>query len=218
MQIEDIITDNQNLVYAMAHQFKNYNQKEDLYQVGDIGLIKAYQNYDETKGAKFTTYAFPYVLGEMKKLVREDKSYKVSRDIAKLNLKIEKAYILLSQKLMREPSTLELANYLELDEYLVVQALKSNYAVSSIDENLESEGKDINLHEILPDTKNLDMDTLVALKTSLESLNDYERTLIESRYMQDLTQSETAGILGINQVQVSRMEQKVLKKMRQYLS
>ena len=83
MQIEDIITDNQNLVYAMAHQFKNYNQKEDLYQVGDIGLIKAYQNYDETKGAKFTTYAFPYVLGEMKKLVREDKSYKVSRDIAK---------------------------------------------------------------------------------------------------------------------------------------
>ncbi len=217
MQYETVINDNQNLVYGIANQFRNYHQKEDLYQVGKMGLIKAYQNFDDTKGAKFTTYAFPYVLGEMRKLIREDKSYKVSREITKLNLKIEKAYILLSQKIMREPTSFELASYLEIDEELVNQAILSSYGVKSIDEPLNQEGKEVTLNDIIPNQNELDIDMLIALKDSLEQLNDEERFLIEKRYFHDLTQSETANLLGINQVQVSRNEKKVLTKLRKYL-
>lgn len=217
MQYETVINDNQNLVYGIANQFRNYHQKEDLYQVGKMGLIKAYQNFDDTKGAKFTTYAFPYVLGEMRKLIREDKSYKVSREITKLNLKIEKAYILLSQKIMREPTSFELASYLEIDEELVNQAILSSYGVKSIDEPLNQEGKEVTLNDIIPNQNELDIDMLIALKDSLEQLNDEERFLIEKRYFHDLTQSETAKLLGINQVQVSRNEKKVLTKLRKYL-
>ncbi len=217
MQYETVINDNQNLVYGIANQFRNYHQKEDLYQVGKMGLIKAYQNFDDTKGAKFTTYAFPYVLGEMRKLIREDKSYKVSREITKLNLKIEKAYILLSQKIMREPTSFELASYLEIDEELVNQAILSSYGVKSIDEPLNQEGKEVTLNDIIPNQNELDIDMLIALKDSLEQLNEEERFLIEKRYFHDLTQSETANLLGINQVQVSRNEKKVLTKLRKYL-
>ncbi len=217
MQVETIIEDNQNLVYSLAYKFKNYSQKEDLFQVGKLGLIKAYENYDETKGAKFTTYAFPYVLGEMKKLVREDKGYKVSREINALNAKIEQVYTLLSQKLMKEPSTLEVANYLEIDEQLVIQALNANYPISSIDEPFNLDGKEMTLHDTLADLEKIDLDTLIALKLCLEYLSLDEQMLINYRYMNDLTQSETAKLLGINQVQVSRLEHKVLKKMRQYL-
>lgn len=217
MQFETVIEDNQKLVYSLAYKFKNYDQLEDLFQVGKMGLIKAYENYDENKGAKFTTYAFPYVLGEMKKLVREDRGYKVSRDINTLNSKIEQAYTLLAQRLMREPSTLELANYLEVDESLIIQALYVNFPISSIDEPFNLDGKEMTLHDTIANEEKIDLDTLIALKSCLEYLTLEEQMLINYRYMNDLTQSQTADLLGINQVQVSRIEHKVLKKMRQYL-
>ena len=213
--LEQLIADNTNLVYALAHKFQNYSDKEDLYQVGKLGLVKAYKNFDKEKGVKFTTYAFPYVLGEMKKLVRENRGYKVGKEIRKLNLKIEKAYILLSQKLMREPSVKELSLYLEMDEYLIGQAIRSNYMIKSIEEPVNMDGKALTLNDLVKDNSIMDNDTLIALKYCLESLDDDERVLIENRYFDDLTQREIASNLGISQVQVSRMEQKVLKKMRQ---
>ena len=215
MMLEQLIADNTNLVYALAHKFQNYSDKEDLYQVGKLGLVKAYKNFDKEKGVKFTTYAFPYVLGEMKKLVRENRGYKVGKEIRKLNLKIEKAYILLSQKLMREPSVKELSLYLEMDEYLIGQAIRSNYMIKSIEEPVNMDGKALTLNDLVKDNSIMDNDTLIALKYCLESLDDDERVLIENRYFDDLTQREIASNLGISQVQVSRMEQKVLKKMRQ---
>lgn len=217
MQIEHIISDNENLVYFLANQFKNYYPKEDLYQVGKIGILKAYQNYDEKKGAKFSTYAYSYILGEMKKLVREDRCYKVSRDITRLNLKIEQAYILLTQKLMKEPTIKQLAEYLEIDEYLIEQALNSTNQIKSIDEPINTDSNQISLHEILPNIEKLDLDTLISLKICLENLTEEERNLIEDRYFYDLTQTEISQSLGINQVQVSRTEQKILKKMRRNL-
>ena len=212
--LEKLISDNQNLIYAIANNYKNYHHKEDLYQVGKLGLIKAYQNFDKSKKVKFTTYAYSYILGEMNKLVREDRSYKINKETRKLNLKIEKAYILLTQKLMHEPTISELANYLEVDEYLISQARKANYNVQSFDSFI-SEDNSLTLNDVIEDKKTIDIDTLIALKSSLESLNATEKFLIESRYLNDLTQSEVANLLKINQVQVSRMEQKTLKKMRQ---
>ena len=120
---EKIILENQNLIYYIANKFKNYPYKEDLYQAGRLGMIEAYKNYNANMNCKFTTYAFNYIYGEMSKLVKGDKGIKVSREISKLNLKIEKAYILLSQKLMKEPTTLEVANYLEIPEHYVSEAL-----------------------------------------------------------------------------------------------
>ena len=93
-QLSYLIKENEKLIYKITHFFTNYESKEDLFQVGCIGLIKAYQNYKEGYNTKFTTYAYPYILGEIKKYVREDKGIKVSRDITKLNLKIEKANVL----------------------------------------------------------------------------------------------------------------------------
>lgn len=213
MQLEDIILNNQRLIHKATHYFKNYPNKEDLFQVGVIGMIKAFDSYKEEYDTKFTTYAFLFILGEMKKYIRNDKSIKISRDITSLNLKIEKVKILLTQKYSREPSIKELSDYLEVEEKYIIDALKSNNCVDSLDISIKIDSKELNLYDFIPD-KIDDIDLLIELKTSLEKLTDFERELIINRYMKDLSQSETANILGISQVQVSRNEKKVLNKLK----
>ena len=210
--IETIIKNNEKLIYSIASNFKNYKSIEDLYQAGCLGLINAYKNFDITRDCKFTTYAYPYIFGEMKKLVREDKGIKISREITKLNLKIEKAYIILTQKLMREPSIQELSKYLEIPEYYISEAIMSLNKIKSIDEPITSDDKYITLQDVVGECNNID--DLIVLKDSLNKLDSEERMIIDSRYKEDYTQSETAKIVGISQVQVSRKEQKILKKLR----
>lgn len=210
--ITELIINNEKLIYSIANYFRNYNSIEDLYQAGCLGLVKAYKKYDSSMNTKFTTYAYPFILGEMRKLVREDKTIKISRDISKLNLKIEKAYILLSQKLMKEPSISEIAQYLELPDYYVSEAILSLNKVKSIDEPVNSEGRELTLQDVIGKSDNID--DLIMLKESLKSLNQEERQIIENRYKKDYTQSETSKIIGISQVQVSRKEQKVLNKLK----
>lgn len=213
MDLKQLIVDNQNLIYKITHYFKNYNNKEDLFQAGCIGLVKAYKKYDPSFNVKFTTFAFPYILGEMRKYVREDKGIKISKDISKLNLQIEKATNILSQKLMREPSIEELSKFLEIPVYDLAQAINSTNQIMSIDETIKSDGKEITLHDIVKD-KETDLDTLISLKTAIEELNDFEKEIINKRYYSDMTQTEVAKSLGISQVQVSRKEQKVLTKLK----
>lgn len=210
--ITKLILDNERLIYSIANYFRNYNSIEDLYQAGCLGLVEAYKKYDPNMNCKFTTYAYPFIMGEMRKLVREDKSLKISREISKLNLKIEKAYILLSQKLMKEPSIIEIANYLEIPEYYVSEAILSLNKVKSIDEPVNSEGRELTLQDVIGKSENID--DLIMLKESLKSLNNEEIAIIDNRYMKDYTQSETSKIIGISQVQVSRKEQKVLSKLK----
>lgn len=209
---EQIIIENQNLIYYIANFFKNYPYKEDLYQAGSLGMLKAYEKYDSNMDCKFTTYAFSYILGEMRKLVREDKGIKISRDISKLNLKIEKAYALLSQKLMKEPTTYEIASFLEIPEYYVSEAILSLNKIKSIDEPIISDGKELTLQDVIGTSDNID--DLILLKDSLEKLNTDERYIINSRYVKDHTQQEISKELGISQVQVSRKEKKVLEKLK----
>ena len=214
--LSDLIDQNKNLIYKITTLFNNCN-KEDLFQVGCIGLINAYKKYDESYNTKFSTYAYPYILGEISSYVKRDKGIKVSREISKLNSMIERAGILLTQKLMREPSIIELANYLEIDESLVIDALKARYPIMSTDSVINDDGREITLIDTIPDINGMDMNTLVALKEELLKLDSFERELINERYVQNLTQSEVASNLGISQVQVSRKEQKVLSKMRSNL-
>ncbi len=210
---EKIIIENQNLIYYIANFFKGYPYKEDLYQAGRLGMIKAYDKYNPNMDCKFTTYAFSYILGEMKKLVREDKGIKISREISKLNLRIEKAYVLLSQKLMKEPTEKEIADFLEIPEYYVSEAILSLNKIKSIDEPVNSEGRELTLQDVIGETQNID--DLILLRESLTTLNNEEMAIINNRYIKDYTQSETSKIVGMSQVQVSRKEKKVLEKLKQ---
>ena len=212
MDIEILIRNNERLIYSIASNFKNYKSIEDLYQAGCLGLITAYKHFDTTRDCKFTTYAYPYIFGEMRKLVREDKGIKISREISKLNLRIEKAYMILTQKFMREPSIQELSIYLEIPEYYISEAINSLNRIKSIDEPITNGDKELTLQDVIGECSNID--DLLMLKDSLNKLNSEERKIIDSRYKEDYTQTETAKIIGISQVQVSRKEQKILKKLR----
>lgn len=213
--MEELILENKNLIYSITRYFEKYSNKEDLFQAGCIGMIMAYKNYNPDMNVKFTTYAYPYILGEMKKLVREDKSIKVSRNIQLLNLKIDKAIVLLTQKLMRTPTILELSDFLEMPINLIEDAINSNKPIYSIDEPLNDEGKELTLQDTIGKIDNID--DLLLLKEELSKLNPFEQELINKRYVNDLTQQQTASELGISQVQVSRGEQKILTKLKSKL-
>ncbi len=216
--VSKLIDDNQNLIYSLSHNFKKYPNKEDLFQVGALGLIKAYNNFDDSFETKFTTYAYPYILGEMKKYVNEDKGVKVSRDLLKLNLKLEKTSILLSQKLMREPTIKELSHYLELPEFIIAQALNVHNNIQSLDFPINNdEAKELTLYDTIPTPNNLDITSLIALTEEIKGLNEIDQQIILMRYYQDMSQTEIANILGISQVQVSRKEKHILQKLRNQL-
>lgn len=211
--MEQLILENQNLIYAMTKYFEGYKNKEDLIQAGCVGMIMAYKNFNKDMNVKFTTYAYPYILGEMKKVIREDKSVKINRSIQRLNLKIEKAYVILTQKLMRIPSIDEVADFLEIPVFLVAEALNSQRSVMSIDEPIITDGKEITLHDTIGEGNN-NINDLIMLKEELQKLNKLDQNLIMKRYMNDLTQQETARELGMSQVQVSRKEQKILSRLK----
>lgn len=215
--MEQLIIENKNLIYSITKYFESYQNKEDLFQAGCIGMIMAYKNYNPNLNVKFTTYAYSYILGEMKKLVREDKNIKINRSIQKLNLKIEKARLILTQKLMREPTIIELSDFLEIPEYMICEAQNSLKTIYSLDEPLNDEGRDITLQEIVSNIESIDINDLIMLREELSKLTPFERDLINKRYMNDLTQHETAKQLGMSQVQVSRKEQKVLTKLKNKL-
>ena len=131
--MDELIKEYESLIWAVTKKFPYYQNKEDLFQVGCIGLMESYKNYDPSMGTKFSSYAYFYILGEMRKLVREDKSIKVSREITKLSLKIEKFNVLLTQKLGHVPTTFELSNFLEMPYEVVSLAINSNNPIISMD-------------------------------------------------------------------------------------
>lgn len=213
MELENIILDNINLIYKAANYFKNYASKEDLISAGVIGMINAYKKYDNSYNTKFTTYAFDYIIGEMKKCIRNDKSIKISRNISSLYLKIEKVKELLTQKYNREPSINEISSYLEIDENYIIEALNSVGNVDSLDSKITSDSKELNLYDLVPQEQK-DIDLLMDLNDSLNKLNKNDLKLIKYRYYKNLTQQQTAKILGMSQVQVSRNEKKIIKQLK----
>lgn len=199
-------------IYGIMKKFKNYPNKEDLFQAGRLGLLKAYSRYNPDMGAKFTTYAYLDVIGEMYKLVNEDKPIKVSLDIKKLGLKIEKANILLSQKLYRYPTTHELATYLDVDEELIEYTLCANSKVSSLDDIIITDSKPLTLYDSISNN-DLSLDTLISLKQEISNLDDNDRYILNMN-LNNYTQEEIANELGINQVQVSRKLTKIKQRIK----
>ncbi len=204
-----------NLIHSLTHYFEGYKNKEDLYQAGIIGLLEAYKHYDKNHNTKFSTYAYNYIYGEMSKLVREDKNIKVGRNVIKLKNSIEKAKTLLQQKLYREPTIKEISLFLEIDEQDIEYAL-SITNTTSIDEVLNNEGKEITYHDIVSDNS-MDLNTLIALKQELSNLTPLQKEIMYKRYLDNLSQSEVAKILGLTQVKVSREETKIKTKIKNNL-
>lgn len=200
------------LVYGIIQRYTKYFEKDDLYQVGMIGLINAYHNFDSTQGTKFSTYAYYYVLGEVRKYVRESGLVKVSSDLVRLNQSIEKASEQMSQRLGREPTTTELSLFLEIDEDKIEEARVAALDVRSLDYSVDEE-----LPEFYNSVASYDKETspeVLDLKREISRLSVEEKNLIVARYYEDMTQSEASRELGISQVQVSRKEGKILEKLR----
>lgn len=216
--LETLLEENANLIYKIANMFRSRDDIEDLKQVGKMGFIEAYQHFDASYNVKFTTYAYPYIYGAISKYVRENKGMKISRELTKLYYKIEKATLLLTQRLYREPTSLELSEELGIPEELVVDALLSKNTIHSIDETVGNKDKELTLHEVISDPNIVDIDFRIMLEDALNDLTDEEYKLVEDRYMKNLTQSEVASLLHTSQVQVSRKEQKVMKKLRSYMT
>lgn len=195
-------------IYGIARNFDYYKNKEDLYQAGCIGLLQAYQHYDKRENVKFTTYAYPYILGEMCKLVREDKNIKIGRNMIRLKNQVERVNNYLNQKYSRQPTTLEIAKFMEIKESDVIEALKTNGVTQSIDEPINQEGKDMSLYDIISD-RNVNIETLVSLKEALNTLDEQDRKILMYSIEQNMSQQEIASILNTNQVQVSRTLTKI---------
>lgn len=201
------------LIYSLTHYFEGYNQKDDLYQAGCVGLLMAHQNFDESYGVKFSTYAYSFILGEMKKLVREDKGIKISRKLLKLNAEMEVTKEKLSQKLMRQPTLEEISYVLKIEPKELEEASIVIRSLISLDSPIHMDEKDVFLSDVIPSNM-IDFNTLVALKEELSSLNPMERKLVVERFIESKSQTEVALMLGVNQVQVSRFEKKIKEKMK----
>lgn len=213
-ELEELIKSNSNLIHAICSRYNNYADKEDLYQVGVIGLINAYKNFNPTKEVKFSTYAFPYVVGEVSKYVRENKSLKISRDLVRLGRKLNEYINKHIEVRGYEPSTSFLAQMLEIPEEKIISALEACKATKSLDQEINNDGKIMTLLDVTPSKENISKEQMIDLKEAFKYLSQEEQELVISRYFKDLTQSEVAKLLGVNQVYVSRLEKKALVKMK----
>ena len=210
--IEKLINECVPLVWKISKQFYGVD-KNDLYQAGILGIIKAYQNYKNDGTTKFSTYAYNYTFGEMY-LVSCNKEIKLNKDINKLIKMVEVGKNRLSQEILREPTLKELSDYLEIPMEKLEQVMQISKSFVRIDEEKDDERS---LHEIIKADEDISIDDKIMINDGINTLDNLEQEIIKNRYFLDLTQSETAKLLGITQVMVSRYEQKSLKKLRQYM-
>ena len=210
-ELTNVIIENENLIYSIINKYSNYYDIDDLYQVGVIGMIKAYNNYKKEYNTKFTSYAYTYIFGEIIKYINDSKNFKVSKENRSLYKKINEAKTILTQKLMKEPSNYELSLFLEIDEKLIEEVMNLNQTVDSLDREITQDGKKVFLYDVVGEEQ--DSIENIFLYDQLEKLSKDELILLKKRYFFDKTQSEIAKELGVNQVKVSREEQKILKKL-----
>ena len=215
---EQVIKENLPLVYSIVKRFhgRGYDP-EDLAQIGAIGLIKAVDKFNLNFEVKFSTYAVPMITGEIKRFMRDDGMVKVSRTLKENHWKIRQAADQLRGELGREATIQELAVATELDKEDVVLAMESANEVESLHKCVyQKEGSEISLMDRIPSEVNETERSLnhLLLTQLLEELEEKERRIIELRYFNEKTQSQVAKELGLNQVQVSRLEKKILISMR----
>lgn len=209
--LTSLVYENENMIYKIINKYTRYFDKDDLYQVAVMGLINAYKNYKEDKNTKFSSYAYFYITGEIKKYLRESNTLKISKDLIKLNEVIEKTTSYLCQKLQREPSTKEIAMFLEIDEKTIVDAINSKVLVESLD---EVDFNDNNLYNKISSIDNNYDSDILDLKIALENLSPEEFSIINERYINERSQMETSKLLNMTQSMISRKEKDILRRLR----
>lgn len=215
---ERLITENLGLVWAVARRFigRGY-ELEDLYQIGCIGLIKCIDKFDLSYDVKFSTYAVPMISGEIKRFLRDDGMIKVSRTLKETAYKVKKAREEIINRTGIEPKLEELSELLEIDVEEIVASLEANVEVESIHKTVyQNDGNSVYLMDKLAceEDENETLLNQMVVEGLLEKLDAAEQKIIKLRYYENKTQTEIAKEVGISQVQVSRMEKKILLKMR----
>lgn len=218
---EELLENNKLLLKSIVRRYLNKGVEfDDLYQLACVGFLKAIKSFDESFETRFTTYVVPMIIGEIKRFLRDDGSIKVSRLIKTQYNKINRYIEEYVKDKGVNPTVTEISKSLEIDQEDVILALESSRQLVSLYESVDDGvEKGIELIEKIPD--GYEEDSLVdkiQLKTAIENLPDREKKLIILRFYSDKTQSETAKALGISQVQVSRLESKILTNMKANIS
>lgn len=216
-----LVQENTGLVWCIVKRFMNRGvEAEDLFQIGNIGLLKAIDKFDITYEVKFSTYAVPMISGEIKRFLRDDGMIKVSRSLKELSYKAYLCRERMQEKLGREPTIVEIAKELEVECEDLTMALEAGGEIESIYKSVyQKDGQEIQLVDKLAETDQSEEKLLnhMLLNQLLDSLENEERRLIYLRYFAEKTQTEVGNELGISQVQVSRMEKRILRQMRERL-
>ena len=215
---EQLVEENVGLVWCVVKRFYGRGtEAEDLFQIGSIGLLKAIDKFDLSYDVKFSTYAVPMISGEIKRFLRDDGMIKVSRSLKELAYKSVQVREKLTDRLGREPTLEELAKETGVDKEEIVQAMEAGGEVESLYRPIhQKEGSEIRLLDRIEERERKEdkiLDTMV-LKQLLETLDAKERQLIYLRYFAHRTQSDVGKIMGISQVQVSRMEKRIIENLR----
>lgn len=212
LERDKFIESNLPLVHSLCKRFVGRGvEYDDLFQAGCIGLVKATDGFDENRGLCFSTYAVPVILGEIRRIFRDGGSVKVSRSVKELSLKINRAKQQLETKLMREPQISELAAELGVLPEEITEAISASQPTVSL--TYESDDGVCDTDVAVAGPEDLLTDKLL-LQRAFKVLDTHEQQIIKCRYFDYLTQNETADLLGMSQVQVSRAEKKILLKLR----
>jgi RNA polymerase sporulation-specific sigma factor len=214
-----LVENNIGLVWSIVRRFQNRgHETEDLFQIGSIGLIKAINKFDPTFDVRFSTYAVPMIIGEIKRFLRDDGIIKVSRSLKETSNKARITKEVMTRELGREPTIGEIAQRLELSMEELVMAVEASYSPESLFNPLnEGDNSPLMLIDKLNDQCNEDETDIIdkiALKQVLDTLKPREKQIIVLRYFKEKTQVQIANMLGISQVQVSRIEKKILEDIR----
>lgn len=214
-----LVEENVGLIWCVVKRFLGRGiESEDLFQIGSIGLLKAIDKFDFSFQVKFSTYAVPMISGEIQRFLRDDGMIKVSRSLKEISYKAFLAREKLQKCLQREPTVDELAKEMQVEKEELAMALEASVEVESLYKPVyQKDGNEIPLLERLEETECYEEKVInrLLLTQLLEDLGKEERKLIYLRYFENKTQTEIGNMLGISQVQVSRMEKKILQKMRE---
>jgi RNA polymerase sporulation-specific sigma factor len=217
---DTLVNCNIRLVWSVVQRFLNRGyDPEDLFQIGCIGLLKSVDKFDLSYDVKFSTYAVPMIIGEIQRFLRDDGTLKVSRSLKEMANKVRKVKDELAKTLGRLPTIKEIADELNVTPEDIVFAQEANKPLSSIHETVfENDGDPITLMDQISDDSQDKWFDKLALNEAIEGLTERERLIVYLRYYRDQTQSEVASRLGISQVQVSRLEKKILKTIKDQIA
>lgn len=213
---DEFVRRNLGLVHSCANRFRGrFIEYDDLFSAGCVGLLKAIEGFDESRGLMFSTYAVPAILGEIKRLFRDGGAIKVSRSLKELSLKVVRERDRFSKENFKEPTVSELSYILGVSEEDIVEAINVSIPPMSLTVNDDEGESQLDIPVTVIDDKITDV---ISLEEVINSLEEIDRQLITLRYYKNKTQTQTATILGMTQVQVSRREKKLLMKLRLKLS